>query len=282
MKFLIAAALFTTALTPAQESGTYWQVEEVMSFTHPHQVGSGYWVKQRRTSDRWWTKDGKSWFGFREQGTKPATKADEAKWKADGSPTSWTYRTEGMKIKLSTEPGEGRLAPTKGRPGFHWNDYLVSYQELQKLPADAAGLKAKITADFEEWARVSAEKAKSTAPGARIEDWTSNRNFYVAETLGRLMYEYPVSKQVRAAALQAFTSTPGVRDLGASTYALPTYKGKNNVDDQRVVVDPATVTLKSWAIETRFNGKPVPAKTSLRTFTKVGWTDQKPAAPAAD
>ncbi|MFI6321525.1 hypothetical protein ACIBG8_28580 [Nonomuraea sp. NPDC050556] len=286
MNVLIAAAMLAGSLTstaPASaEGGTYWQVETVFSMTHPRQVGSGYWVNERRSSSDWWTKDGRSWTGFRPQGTRPASPADEAKWKADGSPTSWTYRTEGMKVKLSTKPGEGWVKPVGGRPGFHWNEHSITFQELQRFPKDAAALKSKVTADFQEWAEAAAEEAKTTAPGSKLDDWTSRQDYYVADILSQLLYQWPVTKETRTAAFQALKTVPGVRDLGGNTFALPTYKGKRDQVDKLVTVDPTSMTLRSLAVESKVDGKAVPGKTNLTTFTKVGWTDQKPAVPAAD
>lgn len=276
MKFLATAALLATVVSPVQE-GAYWRVETVFSMTHPRQVGSGYWVTERRLSTTWYDRTGKSWRAYQELGCKPKSKQDEAAWKADGSPTSWTYRTEGMKVSLSTEPGERSLRQDTGRPAFHWGNKRLTLQDLQALPTDAGALKERVVKDVKEWSDWAAKDAKTTSPGSKLDDWTSHQDYYVAGNLAQLMYEVPTSKQVRKAALQALKSTSGVRDLGRGTFALPTYTVKQTVLDQRVSVDPSTLTLRSWAIETKIGGRVFPAKTHLRTFAKVGWTDEQPA-----
>ncbi|HUR02388.1 MAG TPA: hypothetical protein VM347_07610, partial [Nonomuraea sp.] len=243
MRSLIAAVAglaFTGVFAvPAQATppeGAYWRVETVLTMTHPRPVGSGYWLTERRAFTDWKTPEGKGWYGYRPLGARPATKKDEAAWRADGSPKSWNYRTEGMKISLSTEPGEGRVGPTKGGPkGFLLGEKTVTYQQLQNLPSDPAALKEYVVADVKSWIGEAAEEAKTTSPNSKIDDWLSRLDRYVAINLSRMLYETPVPPKVRSAAFQAFKTTKGVTDLGqvkdplgrsGQKFALPTLSTK--------------------------------------------------------
>ncbi|MEU8149951.1 hypothetical protein [Nonomuraea sp. NPDC048901] len=295
MRSLIAAVAglaFTGALAvPAQATppeGKYWRVDTILSRTHPRPVGSGYWLAERQASTVWQSPEGKSWFGFRPLGARPKTEKDEAAWRADGSPTSWTYRTEGMKISLSTEPGEGHVGPTKGAPkGFRLGERYVTYQQLQDLPSDPVALKKYVVAGVKTWIKEAADEAKTTAPNSKIEDWESHLDRYVAIDLSRMLWENPVPQKVRSAAFQAFKTTKGVTDVGRARdplnrsgqkFALPTLTTKGTVLKQQLLIDAKTMTLLAEYTDTTVDGKPFPAKTKVETY-KVGWTNEQPAVP---
>ncbi|WP_084955671.1 hypothetical protein [Thermoactinospora rubra] len=291
MRFAAITGVTTLALlaapAPAAQAappeGKYWQVAAVYSMTHPRPVGSGYWLAERRASTEWLTPDGRAWHGYRPLGARPLTPKDEAAWKADGSPTSWSYRTEGMKITLSAEPGKGYVKQDENRPrGFDLTGEakFVSYQELQALPAQPAALRARLVADIREWMAKAAEEAKTTDPKAKPEDWTSRLDFYVAEGLARLMYANPVPKPVRAAAFEALKSTKGVQAPGRAKDLLgragQRLTWKDSGITRTVLVDTGTMTLLSSSFDAA-----VKAKSRVETYTKVGWTDDEPAVPAA-
>ncbi|MCA2227710.1 hypothetical protein [Nonomuraea aurantiaca] len=295
MRSLIAAVaglVFTGALAvPAQATppeGKYWRVDMILSRTHPRPVGSGYWLAERQVSTDWRSPEGKSWTGFRTLGARPKTEKDEAAWRADGSPKSWTYRTEGMKISLSTEPGAGHVGPTKGVPkGFRLGEKWVTYQQLQELPSDPAALKRYVVANLKTWIKEAADEAKTTSPNSKIEDWESRLDSYVAIELSRMLWENPVPQKVRSAAFQAFKTTKGVTDLGRAQdslnrsgqkFALPTLATKGTVLKQQLLVDTKTMTLLAEYTDTTLNGKPFLANTKVETY-KVGWTNEAPAVP---
>ncbi|MEU4231356.1 hypothetical protein AB0F17_44270 [Nonomuraea sp. NPDC026600] len=295
MRSLIAAVAglaFTGVFAvPAQATppgGAYWRVETVLTMTHPRPVGSGYWLTERQGSTNWKTPEGKGWFGSRPLGARPKTKKDEAAWRADGSPKSWNYRTEGMKISLSTEPGEAHVGPQKGGPeGFHLGRKFLTYQQLQNLPSDPAALKEYVVADVKSWIGEAAEEAKTTSPNSKIDDWLSRLDSYVAIDLSRMLYETPVPPKVRSAAFQALKTTKGVTDLGQAKdllgrtgqkLALPTNTIKGTVLKRQLIVDTKTMTLLAEYTDTTVDGKPFLAKTKVETY-KAGWTDEKPAVP---
>ncbi|MGW4960269.1 hypothetical protein ACWEPL_23885 [Nonomuraea sp. NPDC004186] len=288
---LITAGVVAVPAQAAPAEGAYWRVEVVRTADHPRPVGSGYTLTERSASVDWQTPEGKAWSAYRELGARPKTAKDEAAWKADGSPTSWTYRTEGMKISLSTEPGKGWVVPVKGRPAekFRLGEKWVTYAQLQALPAEPEALRARVVADLRAWIDEAAEEAKLTDPKAKKEDWLVNLDRYVAESMTRLLYENPVPFKVRSAAYRALQTTKGVSDLGqvkdplnrpGQKVALPVYERKSSVLKEQFIVDTKTMTLLAHYTDLQDGGKQLAGKSGVETY-KVGWTDDKPAVPAA-
>lgn len=291
---IAAGLLFAgVAAVPASADApkaAYWRVETTFTMTHPHAVGSGYYLTQRRVSTEWLSPEGKSWSGFRELGAKPATKKDEAAWRADGSPTTWDYRTEGMKIRLSTQPGKGSVQVNKERPnGFRLGEKYVTYQRLQELPREAEALRKQLTAEVNTWIDEAAEEAKTTDPKATKNDWQANLDRYVAQRAVELLYANPVPDKVRAAAYQVLKTTKGVSDLGRSKdplgrsgqkLALPVSSRKGSVLKQQLLVDTTAMTLLAEYTDLNNGGKTMLGKSGVKTF-KAGWTDDKPAVPDA-
>lgn len=295
MRYALMAGLLATLTTaaPAQAAEQpYWRVETVITMDHPRPVGSGYVVTERRVSVDWSAPGGQRWSAFRELGARPKTAEDEAAWKADGSPTSWTYRTEGMKVTLSTEPDRGWVKQDKTWKGdsFTWGDTKWSYQRLKSLPTDPAKLKAVVTEDVEAWADEAAEESRTTGSAATRAHWTARIDRYVAGRLAVLMHQLPTTREVRAAAFAALKSVKGVRDLGDAKdslgragrrFALPAdSNGKGWSLRQEVMVDTRTMTLLSWFNDVEDAKLRKGAKTRLETFAKVGWTNERPAVPA--
>ncbi|GAA4236258.1 hypothetical protein FHR32_000663 [Streptosporangium album] len=297
MRFTLAVAaglIFAgTAAVPASADapkGAYWRVETTFTTTHPHAVGSGYYLTQRSVDTDWLSPEGKSWSGFRELGAKPATAKDEAAWRADGSPTTWDYRTEGMKIHLSVKPGKGFIGVAKGQPdGFRLGEKYVTYQQLQSLPTDAEALRKHLLADVNAWIDEAAEEAKTTSPNSKKEDWLVNLDRYVAERASELLYVNPVPDKVRAAAYQVLKTTKGVSDLGwakdplgrsGRKLALPVSSSGGSVLKQQLLVDTQAMTLLAEYTDLKDGGKAMLGKSGVQTF-RAGWTDGKPAVPGA-
>ncbi|MFI6922164.1 hypothetical protein ACIBIZ_19645 [Nonomuraea spiralis] len=285
---LLFAGVATVPASADAPKGAYWRVETTFTTTHPRAVGTGYHLIQRSVSTDWLSPDGKGWNGYRELGAKPATKKDEAAWRADGSPTTWDYRTEGMKIHLSSRPGKGWVRATKGRPaGFRFGEKYVTYQQLQELPAEAEALRKQLTAEVDAWIDEAAEEAKTTAPKATKNDWLVNRDRYVAERAVELLYVNPAPDKVRAAAFQVLKTTKGVSDLGRSKdplgrpgqkLALPVPSAEGSVLKQQLIVDTTAMTLLAEYTDLKDGGKEMLGKSGVKTF-KAGWTNDKPAVP---
>ncbi|MDR8411880.1 hypothetical protein MTP10_24480 [Nonomuraea sp. 3-1Str] len=289
----VAAGLLFAGVAAAPASAdapkaAYWRVETTYTRTHPRAVGSGYYLTQRSISTEWLSPEGKSWSGLRELGAKPATKKDEAAWRADGSPTTWAYRTEGMKIHLSTQPGKGSVQASKGRPdGFRLGEKYLTYQQLQALPTDAEALRKQLTAEVNTWIDEGAEEAKTFAPKATKNDWLVNLDRYVAQRAAELLYANPAPDKVRTAAYQVLKTTKGVSDLGRAKdplgrsgqkLALPVSSRKGSVLKQQLLVDTTAMTLLAEYTDLTDGGKTMLGKSGVKTF-KAGWTDDKPAVP---
>ncbi|WP_433412811.1 hypothetical protein ACQP1V_26810 [Microtetraspora malaysiensis] len=295
MRFTLAVAaglLFAdVAAVPASADApkaAYWRVETTFTRTHDHAVGSGYYLTQRSVETEWLSPEGRSWFGFRELGAKPATKKDEAAWRADGSPTTWAYRTEGMKIRLSVKPGKGTIGVTKKPDGFlYLGEKYVTYQQLQSLPTDTEALRKHLLADINAWIDEAAEEAKTTSPKSKKEDWLVDLDRYVARGASELLYVNPVPDKVRAAAYQVLKTTKGVSDLGRSKdplgrsgqkLALPVSSSQGSVLKQQLLVDTTAMTLLAEYTDLKDGGKPMLGTSGVQTF-KAGWTNDKPAVP---
>ncbi|MER6826402.1 hypothetical protein ABT352_10480 [Streptosporangium sp. NPDC000563] len=286
---LLTGLLAVPAAAATPPEADYWRVEVVGTRDHPRPVGSGYTVTERSVSVDWQTPDGKLWGAYRELGARPKSEKDRAAWKADGSPTSWTYRTEGMKISLSTKPGEGYVKKTPKWPGGFMlrESRFVTYRQLQSLPTDPAALRAYMVKDVRAWIDKSAEEAKTTSPNSTIDNWLNNLDRYVAEYAIDLLYRNPVPLKVRSAAYQVLKTTKGVKDLGRAKdplnrsgqkLALPPLAQKYQKGwslEERFVVDTATMTLLAHYVDSSDKGK------SRVDYYRVGWTDDKPAIPAA-
>ncbi|MFI6176808.1 hypothetical protein ACIA8R_14865 [Nonomuraea sp. NPDC051191] len=287
---LLFAGVAAVPASADAPKGAYWRVETIYTTTHPRPVGSGYHLTQRNVTTEWLSPNGKAWTGMRELGARPATKKDEAAWRADGSPTTWDYRTEGMKIHLTTRPGKGSVKAQEDRPdGFRLGEKYVSYQQLQELPTDAEALRKQLTAEVEAWIDEAAEEAKTTDPKATRNDWLVNLDRYVAERAVELLYVNPVPDKVRAAAYQVLKTTKGVGDLGrdkdplgrsGQKLALPVSSRKGTVLKQQLLVDTTAMTLLAEYTDLKDGGKAVLGKSGVTTY-KAGWTDDKPAVPAA-
>ncbi|MET7462651.1 hypothetical protein [Nonomuraea sp. NPDC005501] len=286
--WLLFAGVASAPASADAPKGAYWRVETTYTRTHPRAVGNGYHLTQRSVSTEWLSPEGRSWSGLRELGAEPATKKDEAAWRADGSPTTWDYRTEGMKIHLSAQPGKGSVRATKERPvGFRLGEKYVTYQQLQALPTEAEALRKQLTAEVSTWIDEAAEEAKTTAPQATKNDWLVNLDRYVAQRAAELLYANPVPDKVRAAAYQVLKTTKGVSDLGRSKdplgrsgqkLALPVSSRKGSVLKQQLLVDTSAMTLLAEYTDLDNGGKAMLGKSGIKTI-KAGWTNDKPAVP---
>lgn len=286
---LLLAGVAAAPASADAPRGAYWRVATTFTTIHPHAVGSGYHLTQSNVSVDWLSPTGKSYSGLRELGARPATRKDEAAWRADGSPSTWAYRTEGMKIRLSTRPGKGSLHAQEEPRGFRLGEKNVTYDQLQALPTDPEALRRQLAAEVNAWIDEAAEEARTTAPKATKNDWLANFDRYVAVRAVELLYAVPVPGKVRSAAYQVLKTTKGVSALGRSKdplgrtgqkFALPVSSRKGSVLEQQLLVDTKSMILLAEYTDLRNGGKPVLGKSGVQTI-KAGWTNDKPAAPGA-
>lgn len=263
------------AATPPE--GAYWHTRTLMTETHPGRFGTRahpYSLVERFVGVRWNAPDGRAWFGGRLLGVRPKTAADRKAWQRDGSPSTWSETLDGKTVKLSTRPGRGSLtAAPKGRDQFEFAGQRLTYDEVQRLPADPARLKA--------WLMKAGQVGREMDLAAWVE-----------ETLPMLLHDIPAPKQVRAAAYQALLSLPGARvdgeakdELGRSGAALvidrPGGKAKRAPSTRvRMVVDTGRMVLLAQDQLGTSGGKASAEWSYRKTLIEVGWTDASPAAPA--
>ena len=269
----------TTGAVTAPPEGAYWHIRKLSKAPHDLQLGNGsnrYRVEKRGISESWTSTDGRTWSGSRTLGTRPKSAADERAWRRDGSPATWSRTAKGIPVSLSTKPGKGNLVPMKDPATFRVAGQQLSYEELQRLPADPAGLKNWI------------EKA---ARASQADPSEESVNAHVTGTLTTLLHEVPVPKRIRVAAYQALPTVPGVRALGKTEdsqgrtgQGFSINHGESQKNDSiaawdEVIVNTDTMLLLANSLKVSLNGKPFqPIWTE--TMLQIGWTDDEPSVPA--
>jgi hypothetical protein len=244
-------------------TGTYWRVQ-VISGTiwpggtkaHPYDisVATGY--------DQWNPKSpGQKEFEITQQlGTRPATPADAAQWRAAGSPTTWhsgqfSYGNKNDSY-LADVPWVANLAATTVAPAPSAT-WTVSDGTLGYIEGDEAGLNA---------AQFGQVPARPSAVAALLRHYAEQTYCVKHPSSGcstvdqlvwneaLLLLEDPVSAQVRSATFTVMASLPRVRLLGPMTDPLgrsgygiaagPQNPGSKNYNPVKaVVIDPASGSL---------------------------------------
>ncbi|MEU4514090.1 hypothetical protein AB0G05_31715 [Nonomuraea wenchangensis] len=275
-----ATALLGTpgAATAAPPEGAYWHSRSLMTHTHPWRFGSRsdpYALVQRRVSETWQAPDGRTWFGFRELGALPKSAADRKAWQRDGSPSKWDESIDGKTVKLSATPAKGSMNSVRNQDYFFLAGQHLTYDEVQRLPANPATLK--------DWLRRAGQASR--VPSSALDGW-------VAGSLPELLHALPVTKEVRAAAYQALLTMPDVRADGVAKDAIGRSGAvvlierkaegtkSKSTSRTRLIVDTARMVLLSRDQRALDDGRQVPGKDSSETLVEVGWTDTPPAVPA--
>ncbi|GLW08296.1 hypothetical protein Misp01_34260 [Microtetraspora sp. NBRC 13810] len=264
------------AAAAAPPEGAYWHTRTISTSTHPLRFGTRahpYSLVQQEIEERWSAPDGRAWVGRRELATLPGTAADRKAWRRDGSPSRWSESIDGKTVKLSAHPAQGRVDPVPGKTQFWFAEQWLTYDEVQRLPADPGRLKDWIT------------KAGRTNRESDIPGW-------VRYTLPAVLHDVPAPKEVRTAAYRALLTLPGVRaggaakdDLGrpGTVVVIDSTSGKGKeatVFKERLIVDTGRMVLLSQDQKATRDGKAVPDMSSDETLIQVGWTDSRPAVPA--
>ncbi|MEU7900628.1 hypothetical protein AB0B45_48350 [Nonomuraea sp. NPDC049152] len=256
-RFLLVAAASVASMP---DEGAWWGRTEVTGrqFREP---GGRYVLRESESVETWIPADpeGLTWYRQTPQGIRPATPQDEAAWRADGSPTSWTYdKTSEMGHSgvVRAEPGEQRTWSTED-----WDFRIVTagkpLTKMSEVPDTPEGLETLFDAD----------------------DLTT------VDTAARLLFFAPVTSESRAAAYRLLASAPGVTAVGQVTDALgragqaieyesgefapPNHAGATRT---RLVIDP--VSGRPLSIETRSA-----ADGLLLTYTAIQdsrWADDNP------
>jgi hypothetical protein len=262
----------------APPEGAYWHTRTLTTTDHPWRFGTksdSYSLVEQRILEEWSAPDGRRWFGYRDLGTLPKSAADKKAWQRDGSPSTWSESIDGKTVKLSTQPSKGHMSPVRDQNSFELAGQRLTYDEVQRLPADPNRLKDWLT----QAARVS------RIPESSIGRW-------VTSTLPQILHALPAPKEVRAAAYQALLTMPNVRaegnakdTLGRSGAAVlidETSEKQKKSDSVKtlLIVDTGRMVLLSEDQTVKVSGKALMSKTYDETLIEVGWTNSQPTVPA--
>jgi hypothetical protein len=275
---LTAAAEVLIAAAVRQEkdekvSGKYYRVRS-LQLNPTTRVGKPKYTLERRSITESWMpmKPGvESWFGWVNLGYQLVGQADVAKWRAQGSPTSWQLPYERTPITTSDGvPVVNKMSFRDVPPGYYLTgDKPLSAEQIAALPTDPVQLRAYLG------------KTAGTSP--------ADREYAVFAAAGRLLFEMPAPPKLRGAALRVLAALPGthirtgVKDpLGrvgteVSITAAPSKPSSNRTSlfwsGATYIIDPATGRLLSSTI-----GGPKPGSTVV---LESGWTDDRPTPPSA-
>jgi hypothetical protein len=180
---------------------------------------------------------------------------------------TWTSR-DGNESWQRTDRTGGRLVrrPTPVRYGFAYQQLTAA--QLAALPTDAARLRA--------WAERAAARGQVGTPGGSPNRFMRRDN--VMLSLAALLSGYPAPPKVRAAAMRALATYPGVRGLGpvdgGEAIQLPVAVPGAG----RMVVDPRTGQVRNTNFFSWEDGA-VDVTVPGTTATIVGtWTDTVPTS----
>ena len=246
--FLVAAE---RSVSSTATSGRYWVVSREFGDRRPVGPANRPYDIMRRGNDEQWqaTRAGDESFVVNQSlGAAPISAADKAAWQADGSPTQWTELppsdlpdAKPVIIKAAAEP---RYARPIQDPTRVWTYPIgsgdMTIAQLAELPTDPKALKAWLLKRF--------KKEGNLEPTDYSLFWSGRH----------LVFDLPVSAQVRAAAYRMLADVKGVRFLGPAT----DQRGRSGMavayvrqgdfgswGQTRLIVDPRTgqaLAQESW------------------------------------
>ncbi|MFI1734250.1 CU044_5270 family protein [Streptomyces acidicola] len=217
--------------------------------------------------------------------TAPRTKADEARWRAAGSPETMQAEVMGNEEGGTLGYRMGTRQPTVVRTDADDKIYAigprnVSYQELRELPSNSGELRRQL------------EKLYTEDSGAEV---GSDRTAYVLRQAAGLI-TMPVKPAVRAAAYRVMAELPGARGLGRVTdplgregagFAFPgTARTPLGGVEQRLVVDDSTgellceqLVLVEPSARAREAGLDAGTTVNYTATTRMGWGERQITVP---
>jgi hypothetical protein len=288
--FLTALAVRVAQLTPA--TGRYWCLTSTTGQLAP--IGPGgqeltpagqgetpspvsdyrysIFARQNQVDCFQYSRAGSSNVGgyFQDLGAKPATAADTAAWRRDGSPAWHAWAGKGQLIPSRPGPAH-RLGGKSGQEP--WGDGA-------SLPADPAKLRAALLAGVPR----SDDPMVRTTERLSRKSYAQIRDEYLFQQARVLLLD-PLAPAVRAAAYQVLASIPGVHMKSGVTDAAgrggtALWMGPSSDPGEITIVDPATGMLLAdeW-LTTQPQGVYAPNTLTQYTLWRTpGWSDQFPAA----
>ncbi|MFR9775895.1 CU044_5270 family protein [Micromonospora sp. MS34] len=284
---LLLVAAERSAADPTT-GGRYWVRE--LENGEPREVGPAkrrYQVMARHGLRLWeaMTPGGRSVTLSRDLGAVPCTAEDREAWQADGSPTQWilpapTDIPDAEPVIISGTPGPETVRWDSARPtprgvkagkaAYDLAGGPISLAELAAVPTEPAALKAWLVK------RLKASEVQEATNYSLL--WSANT----------LLFDLPVSPQVRAAAYRMLADVPGVTSLGEVTDQRGRVgmavgfarKGDGGHWSQlRLIIDPRTgqaLASESWDLGS--GGAPTATGTlqSYALVTRAGFTNDNP------
>jgi hypothetical protein len=261
-------------------AGKYFRVRSLLINTGNVEVGNPKYKLQRRQITESWMpmKRGvESWFGWVDLGSRPATVDDVAKWRAQGSPTSWQLPEDHTPTLMA--PGQAvvnKMSFEDVPPGYYLNDEKpLTAQQIEALPTDPEQLRKVLS--------------KSVRPEASQQEI----DYAVFSNAGRLLFEMPSPPKLRGAALRVLSELPGttlkenVKDplgrVGTQITMAMTWQNEGKPiasptvltgGGSSFIIDPQTGRLLSSAFGYRGKG------TGVTVVLESGWTDERPSPPS--
>jgi hypothetical protein len=226
------------------------------------------------------SRQGTSWWVSKGLGARPATPADVAAWKADGSPSTWTTPGPGKKsagnIRLSTAARPSFGNPINMGPlVFDLVGKNVTVKEIMSLPGTEAALRKRLLTGYH------GHDTESNAP--------LGRDPWLFRVTADVLSDMPVSPATRAAAYQILAHIQSTRSLGRVTDPLGrTGEGVAFSDasglERQILVDTGTGQLLSdqQAVTTKSAQWPWAKPGTVvyyQAVVKAGWTDAAPVKP---
>lgn len=274
----------------APAEGTYWQTTTLARYVDVAEVSGRFFAVRSASTEDWSV-------GVR-PGTKslmvsgldsevePRTAADEAVWKAVGSPHT-------VQVEVGQQSGTHQVAFTMGagRPTVMRTDLggkiyavgpdNVTYKDLRALPSTSGELRRCL------------EELYAQDNGA--DGGTSGRSTWMLRQAGNLV-TMPVKPEVRAAAYRVMAGLPGVRvvghvadPLGRAGVAVEfpgTYRTALGTTKQRLVIDPSTGDMLSdelLLVEPSARAKAAGLKTgtavNYQATSRMGWGERQITVP---
>ncbi|GAB3828097.1 CU044_5270 family protein [Dactylosporangium cerinum] len=266
-ELLLVAAAQTDASATAT-SGRYWV--RVQEHGERKEVGR-YGIASRLLIERWLASAAgdPNVEVYQNLGAAPVTAADEAAWKADGSPQQWTET--GPKgtppIVRTTAVGPRQVRAIRGLLPMMIAGRQVTAADLAGLPSEPGALKSWLT--------------------ARLPQHADDDLFYAGRDL---VAELPVSAAVRAAAYRMLADLQGVDFLGVvqdrqgrSGMAVAfTRRGDGGWGQQRLIVDPGTgraLAQESWFLGSAATPAGPGTLMSWTVYVRAGFTDEAAPTP---
>jgi hypothetical protein len=192
-------------------AGRYWVTSgTVGNFLRVGPAGDPYLVLEQVGVQSWAARSPRDGSPYLSQAlwVRPASPADQAAWRRDGSPTEW--KQIGQDTALADPygvPGVGRLLPLSAAPGkltpgwatygsqpFLVGDKALSLRQLLALPADPAKLKELLLKGSSHYPRVS-------------------QSAYLLQAVPPVL-QMPVTPAVRSALYRMLAAMPGIQSLG--------------------------------------------------------------------